>query len=161
MNGDRLQIWEAAKMLVAEANLESVPTLLELMRSSPSVERRVAAAWTLGFLGSSAALEPLARILADKSQPAVLRDHAAEALGYLSDPKARDVLVKNLFDEDADVAFSSAFALRTAGRPEDIPELEKLANTSFAVNSYGASVAQEAREAAAEIRERAEASEGG
>ena len=50
MNGDRLEIWEAAKMLVAEANLESVPTLLELMRSSPSVERRVAAAWTLGFL---------------------------------------------------------------------------------------------------------------
>jgi len=147
-------MWEAAKALVAAENHQVVPKLLDLMATSCDAERRVAAAWTLGFLRSSAALEPLIKILDNRSEPSTLRDQAAESLGYVSDPKAREVLARNLFDENADVAFSCAFAFRTVGISDDIPLLEKLATKSSLTNSYGAYVAQEAREAIEQIRSR-------
>ena len=154
MSGDQVEMWEAAKTLAAERNPDLAPRLLEIMESSPDTQRRVAAAWILGFLHSSDALESMIRILDDESQPAALRDHAAEALGHISDSRARDVLIRNLFDKDPDISFSCAFALRTVGTTKDIFHLEQLAANSSLVNSYGASVAQEAREAADQIRKR-------
>ncbi len=150
--GDKVEMWEAAKVIVKRADLKVVPKLLELMETSLEVDRRVAAAWTLGFLRSLAALEPLIRILDNRSEAPALRDHAAEALGYLSDLRAREVLVRTLSDGNADVRFSCAFALRTVGKPDDIPQLERLTRDPIVTNSYGASVAQEAREAIEQIR---------
>jgi HEAT repeat protein len=153
--GDQLEVWEAAKAIVKQQDLSVVvPQLLELMATSPEVERRVAAASVLGSLRSLLALEPLIQILGNRSEPPALRDQAAESLGYLSDPKAREVLITNLSDENADVAFSCAFALRTVGKPDDIPQLEKLTRNT-GINSYGAALAQEAREAIEQIRNRA------
>ena len=152
--GGELEVWEASKLLLKQPDPAVVPGLLDILASSSEVKRRVAAASTLGSLRSLAALEPLSQILDDRRESAALRDQAAESLGYLSDPKARDVLLRNLSDENADVVFSCAFALRTVGKPEDIPHLRRLTHNSSLANSYGASVAQEAHEAIAQIRSR-------
>lgn len=153
--GERIDMWEAAKALVKEEDLSVVPRLLELIRSSSDLERRVAAIWTLGFLKAEDAAEPLIRILDDKSESPALRDQAAESLGYLWDAKARKSLVENLSDENPDVVFSCAFALRTVGTPDDIPRLKKLVSSSNRTNSDGQSVAQEAKEAIEQIQTRA------
>jgi HEAT repeat protein len=153
--GDEVELWEAAKVIAKHQDLSAVPTLLALM-SSPEIDQRTAAAWTLGSLRSLAALEPLIRILDNKSEPPKVRDQAAESLGYLSDARAREVLIRNLSDENLDVIFSCVFALRTVGKPDDIPHLERLSRSSGVANSYGASVAEEAREAIEQIRNRAE-----
>jgi len=154
-NSERLEMWEAAKSLVKAADRGVVPELLELLASSVEAERRAAAAWTLGFLRATEAVQPLIQVLSNKSEPAALREHAAEALGYLSDARARRALTSSLFDENADVVFSSAFALRTVGEPGDVPMLTKLAQTSSLVNSAGEGVSQEALEAIEQIRARA------
>lgn len=152
--GDEEEMWEAAKQLSAQQDATVAPELLKLLTSSGDVKRRVVAASVLGSLRSLAAAEPLIRILENRQEPARLRDEAAEALGYLGDATARQALVRNLSDNDASVAFSCAFALRTVGELDDIPHLEKLARNLSLTNSYGASVAQEARNAMVQIRNR-------
>lgn len=152
--GGEAELWEACKLLSNQADPNVVPQLLDILTSYRDVKRRVAAAAALGSLRSSAALESLSQILDDRLEPSELRDQAAESLGYLSDSKARAVLVKNLSDQNADVVFSCAFALRTVGQPDDIPYLQRLARNSSLINSYGASVAQEAREAIEQIHDR-------
>ncbi len=154
--GEPLAVWKAAKILIKEDDHSIEQMILEIMAVSSEPERRIAAAWVLGFLGSSAALDALIQILGNQSENSPLREQAAESLGYLSHPKARPVLVANLTDENADVVFSCAFALRTVGRTKDIPHLAKLAQSSSLTNSYGASVAQEAREAIEQILHRAQ-----
>jgi HEAT repeat protein len=96
----------------------------------------------------------LCDILENQSQPAALRDQAAESLGYLEDARARDALLRNIADDDADVVFSCIFALRTVGELEDTQHLQNYTRRDTR-NSYGASIADEAREAIEEIRQRA------
>jgi len=150
--GSHLDVWEAAKVIVKEQSEGAVPHLLELMDRSHDTERKVAAAWALGLLRNAMALDVMIRILNDPSEPPALRDQAAESLGYLSDSKAHDVLVKNLTDHSVDVVFSCVFALRSLGRRDDIPYLEELAHDSSRLNSYGSSLAREAREAIEQIK---------
>lgn len=150
--GGKVELWEATKTVVKQHDLSVVPQLLELMNTSEEIERRVAAASSLGSLRSLAALKPLILILDNRSEPPILRDQAAESLGYLADRRAREVLISNLFDESTDVSFSCAFALRTVGKLNDIPQLEKLARNLSLTNSYGVPLAQEAREAILQIR---------
>jgi len=154
--GGQSEIWEGAQAIVKNQNQELATQLLALVRDSPDVERRVAAAWALGSLRIRLALELLILILDNPSEPPALREQAAESLGYLSDPTARDVLIRNLKDENVDVIFSCAFALRTVGRPDDIPHLDRLTYDRSLTNSYGALVAQEAREAIEQIKIRAQ-----
>ncbi len=154
--GERLEMWEAAKALVKEEDPSVVPELLALLADSMEPERRAAAAWTLGFLRASDAVQPLTHILVNKAEPPALREHAAEALGYLSDASARSALISSLSDENPDVVFSSTFALRTVGETEDIPHLARLAAGSGLVSSNGESVMREAQEAIDQIKTRAE-----
>lgn len=152
--GSQIEAWEAAKKIVQQQDLGVVDELLEILRCSTDDDLRIVAAWILGCLRSLKALNMLCRILAERSQSAALRDQAAESLGYLADARARDVLVGNLTDENADVVFSCVFALRTVGARRDIQHLEKLTDDD-ALNSYGASIAKEARAAIEAIEDRA------
>jgi HEAT repeat protein len=159
-HGDLLNMWEAAKRLANDGDLAIVPKLLELLTSASEPDRRVAAGWVLGFMRASAALEPLMQLLDDQSQPPPLRDQAAESIGYLSDPTARDVLIRHLQDEHPDVVFSCVFALRTVGAAEDIPHLAAIAATSRKTTSQGRSIAAEAGEAIDQIQARLEREDG-
>ena len=152
--GNRVEMWEAAKAITDRHESVMVPALLNLLRAGEATERRVAAAWALGFLRSPAALELLIEILRNKSEPHALRDQAAESLGYLADRRAREALVENLSDANGDVVFSCAFALRTVGTKADIPHLEGLTHNLSLVNYYGASIAEEAGEAIEQIKTR-------
>jgi HEAT repeat protein len=151
---DRIEMWEAVKILVKENDVSVVPIMMDLVATSMEPERRVAAIWALGALRRLEALTMLIQILVNKSEPAELRDHAAEALGYISDNRARPALIANLVDENADVAFSCVFALRTVGLLDDIPYLAEIARRSRMVNSYGAFISQEALGAIEQIKER-------
>jgi HEAT repeat protein len=152
LTGD--EVWEPAKLLVNLRDTAVVPQLISLMASDSDIERRTAAAWTLGAMRAETALDPLLRILDDASQPSKLRDHAAEALGCLWDPRARPVVLRHLDDPDPDVVFSCAYALREVGTLDDIPRLQELAHTSHLTTSYGRSVATEATDAIQRIQER-------
>lgn len=152
--GDEVEVWEASKLLSKQVDLAVVPQLLDILTESTDLKRRIAAAATLGSLRSLAALEPLVQILDNRREAHELRDQAAESLGYLADSSARDVLLRNLFDENVSVAFSCAFALGTVGQLDDIPHLQKLTHNSSLVNSYGASLAEQAHEVIKQIKDR-------
>ncbi|HET7695599.1 MAG TPA: HEAT repeat domain-containing protein [Vicinamibacterales bacterium] len=92
----------------------------------------------------------------DRNEPPALRDQAVESLGYLADHEARDILIRNLSDDHADVVFSCVFALRFVGTADDFVSLRRLATGSTLTNSYGRAVALEAREAIDEINRRSE-----
>jgi HEAT repeat protein len=151
---DSMQIWEAARTLVRLDANEAAAQLIELARTPGPPDRRIAALWTLGFLRTLSATEPLLAILNSKSESPAVRAQAAESLGYIGDSeKAGDILpsvVNNLRDSNPDIAYWSAFALRTVGDMSVVPILQQLA-TSTAVTSNGESVATEAKEAIDQI----------
>ena len=155
-SGDSVALWEAAKRLVNANDSGAIPHLLALLVEGSTDERRVAAASVLGTLRVAAASPPLRRILDNRNEAPAVREQAAESLGYLADHEARDILIRNLNDDHADVVFSCAFALRFVGTPDDLAPLRKLATDSTLTNSYGRAVALEAREAIDDINRRSE-----
>ncbi|HEU4890873.1 MAG TPA: HEAT repeat domain-containing protein [Vicinamibacterales bacterium] len=155
-SGDSVALWEAAKRLINANDPDAIPHLLALLLEGKTDERRVAAASVLGTLRVAEASPTLRGILDDRNETPALREQAAESLGYLADHEARDVLIRNLSDDHADVVFSCAFALRFVGIPDDVAPLTKLATDSTLTNSYGRAVAIEAREAIDDINQRSE-----
>jgi HEAT repeat protein len=149
-------VWEAAKLLAREKAPEAAGPLIDLLRDSAHVERRIAAAWALGLMNAQAAVPCLVRILEDTSEPPRLRDHAAEALGNLGNAAARPAVITNLADENLDVVYSCAFALRTIGTLDDVLHLARLAASPHLRSSGGWSVAEEAAEAIQAIKKRSE-----
>jgi HEAT repeat protein len=99
---DRTEMWEAAKAPVRAEERGVIVDLIDLVDRPGEPEGRAAAAWILGSLRAREATHCLAQILADKLQPAVVR----EALGYLADCATRETIVANLSDENADVVLS-------------------------------------------------------
>jgi HEAT repeat protein len=147
----RMQMWEGAKEIVRAEDLDVIPALLRIASGRAKPERRAAAVWALGFLRVSDALDTLMTILDRKAEANVLREHAAEALGYLADPRARAALVRNLSDPSADIVFSCVFALRTVGKAADIPTLKYLTKNSTLKTSSGESIRKEAGAAIRQI----------
>ncbi|HET7695597.1 MAG TPA: HEAT repeat domain-containing protein [Vicinamibacterales bacterium] len=155
-SGDSVALWEAAKLLIDANDAGAIPQLLALLIQGTDDERRVAAASVLGTWRVAEASPTLRGILDDRNETPALREQAAESLGYLADHEARDVLIRNLSDDHADVVFSCAFALRFVGIPDDVTPLTRLATDSTLTNSYGRAVALEARQAIEEINWRSE-----
>lgn len=153
-NSEGIELWELAKDLLKSEDRGIVPEMLLLLQEQTAPERSAAAAWLLGSLRASEAIDPLIGILEDTSQPTSVREQAAESLGYLSDQKARGSLIRSMDERCPDVCYSCIFALRTVGQVEDIASIEKFVGSTLS-NSYGASLDEEAREAIGQIRERA------
>jgi HEAT repeat protein len=65
----------------------------------------------LSFLGSEKAVEPLMRILKDKTIPSDVRANAAIFMGNVEDRRTIEPLLKSLKDEDKDVRSSAIIAL--------------------------------------------------
>ena len=151
---DPMEIWEGARTLVRLDANEAAAHLIDLAKTPGPHDRRIAALWTLGFLRTLSATEPLLAILNSKLESPAVRAQAAESLGYIGDSEKasaiRPSLVNNIRDSNPDVVYWSAFALRTIGDMSVVPTLEQLA-TSQAVTSNGESVATEAKEAIAQI----------
>ncbi len=102
---------EAARALV-RIGTASFDPLVEVL-GSPGTTARRNAAWALGALDDSKAVQPLIGALRDSA--AMVRRQTAWALGALNDSAAVDALVATLNDADADVREQAAWALGAIG----------------------------------------------
>ena len=88
------EVNQSATEALVQLGGKAVPTLVETLRSSDPVTRRLAAT-ALGHIGDRAAVNPLVQALRDDSDWAV-RTAAATALGQLKDARAIWALVNTL-----------------------------------------------------------------
>lgn len=127
-NGDREDIWEAAKRLSAFAT-EMASALISLLDRAERADTRAAAAYVLGFARFASARTSLEEVLNNTGEEASVRGHAAEALAYIKCRESVDVLLRHLEDEDAGVKYWCTFALGQIGDAKALPALKNLAET--------------------------------
>jgi HEAT repeat protein len=152
---------EAAKALFDVAPRRQLPALEALVTESPKPFVRAFAIYAISWRNVAAAGDVLLRALADPD--AIVRDHAAEAMGMLDGYTDRRRFVKPLLaafdDPSSEVRYSIAYALGTLGDPRALPKLEAVAADDFAQTRYltqsgkPSTVADEARWAIDHIRE--------
>ena len=95
---------------VAQDHDQAVAWALQsLTNGQKDAEWRDMAAWTLGHLKDSRAVEPLIAALKDADKD--VRAAAADGLGELNDRRATEPLIAALRDVDADVRWNAASAL--------------------------------------------------
>jgi HEAT repeat protein len=100
----------AAYYLGENGDAGCVPALIEALSDPDSHVRRVAAQ-ALGKLGDERAVEPLAELVRDGTQPTHVRCAAVSALGRLNGPKATPVLVRTAQEEQGWLRHSAELAL--------------------------------------------------
>jgi HEAT repeat protein len=90
---------ETAKKIIG-GHLEAEPAELVRIAEGKDVGKwpRIAAMYTLGFLGNTKFAPVLSKILADSSNDLDIRSYAAEALGNIGDPEAATLLKRVLRD---------------------------------------------------------------
>ena len=112
-----------------------VPALLAALKDRPDARPETMLA--LGNSGDPRALDPLLALL--KSKDYRTAGDAAQALGYLGDPKAEPALIEALAGKGWPQLQASQ-ALAIVGSPKALPGLEKLANggSAGALNIAGA-----------------------
>ncbi|NDJ34272.1 MAG: HEAT repeat domain-containing protein [Chloroflexi bacterium] len=107
----------AAIQRLIEIGEPAVPSLLDAL-SHRSRHVRDAAAYTLGKIGSRAAVFPLIAVLRDP-EPAV-RKIAAYALGAIEDVRALPALIALLRDRDNQVVDAAVYALSRIDLPDGL-----------------------------------------
>jgi HEAT repeat protein len=103
----------------------------------PALRQRVIA--TLGQLGVGRAVGPLGEILLSRSEDAITRAQAANALGRLQDPQAISPLARGVRDPEIVVRRQIALALGRVNHPDAIAHLEHLAADKSSVVAEAAS----------------------
>src|SRR5437773_981792 len=107
--------WQAARDLSQVDDPRTLRRLERLLEGRGRIEGRAAAAYVLGFSGTSEVAPVLARRLSDPEESVVVRAHAAEALGHLLQyrpvlAEIRTAVVSCLQDPEPEVRFWCAFA---------------------------------------------------
>jgi len=89
VRGDPVEAMETAKQIIGH-KLVVDPQSLEAILSDKKSRKwaRIAAIYSLGFLGERSTVPALLRILSDRRKPIGIRAHAAEALGNINDAEA-------------------------------------------------------------------------
>lgn len=126
----------------------AVGALLALA-DEPNPRYRVEAIRILGVIGEGRTLSLLIAALTDADVQIAQR--AAIALGRLGDPRAFHALQTALHHPAADVRYAACTALALLHIGDVLPALRSLAEQDQSSTSWGASVADAARRAAAEI----------
>ncbi len=126
----------------------ALPALLELSETS-NPRLRIEAIRILGVVGEARALKQLLAGLTDPDPHVAAR--AARAIGRVGDPRAYHALLTTLRHPDPDVRFEACRALSDLHVAESASYLLELAEQDTANTSWGASVAEVARLAAAEV----------
>jgi HEAT repeat protein len=147
--GTREEIWEAAKELESLV-LDVSLSLLRRLRD-PKRDTRAAAAYVLGFGHFASARVPLEEVLEDVKEDALVRGHAAEALGYIGDRESVKVLLKQMEDSDPGVRYWCIFALGQIRDTRAIPALRRVAEAERDEYHDGHSLRAEAGDALAQI----------
>jgi HEAT repeat protein len=128
---DERRRWNAARDLSQVDDAQTLRRLERLLEGRGRVEGRAAAAYVLGFSGTSEVAPVLARRLADLEENVDVRAHAAEALGHLLQfrpvlAEIRMPIVSCLQDPAPEVRFWCAFAAGVLDLQESRLRLERL-----------------------------------
>ena len=147
--GTEAERWEAATQLSQEDDPATLRKLQRILESGRTDEARGAAAYVLGFSGDPELAPSLARVLADRAEPAAVRAYAAEALGHLLQHETvlaeiRTAILGGLRDPEPEVRFWSTFAAGVLSLQETRPYIVRLADTDGAEIQGWWSVAEEA-----------------
>jgi HEAT repeat protein len=117
LGGDPIQAMESAKNVIGgKVNIN--PFLLAEIASNKMYKRwsRIAAIYALGFVNHKPSAQELIRILGSRDEDSQLKDHAAEALGNMNEPRATAVLGRTLMAEESpNVKRSCIYALSQIG----------------------------------------------
>jgi HEAT repeat protein len=155
LNGRTLAIaMSAAKEL---SLVRDIPTRLQMplirtLENGGRALNRFAAAYVLQFVTSKKTISALERRVRDKRENASVRGAAAESLAHVHRRNSHNVLLSGLKDRSREVRFWCAFALGEMAEARAIPILERLAKTDRREVKGFHSVAQEAKDALANIR---------
>ena len=100
VRGDPVEAMETAKQIIGHKLVVDPASLETIVLDKQSRKwARIAAIYTLGFLGERSAVPALLRILSDRREPIGVRAHAAEALGNINDAEAVPNVAKVLKQE--------------------------------------------------------------
>ncbi len=109
--------------LLEASDTVTVARLVHDLESDPAIvdDRRADAAYVLGQMGDTRALDPLITALRDEDT--VVRTEAAAALGGLADRRAVEPLIRALYDAQWEVRSNAALSLGALADPAAIPHL--------------------------------------
>ncbi len=128
VRGDPVEAMEAAKQIIG-GKFAADPASLEaiLLDRKSRKWARIAAIYSLGFLGERSVVPPLTTILSDRGEPVSIRAHAAEALGNIGDAAAVPALAQVLQEEvSPSLRRSSLYALEEIDHPEARAILDRM-----------------------------------
>jgi HEAT repeat protein len=145
---DDVKRWSAATALSQVDDPRTLRRVERLLEGRGHEQGRAAAAYVLGFSGESDVSDALARRLADTDESAVVRAHAAEALGHLLQhqrvlAEIRTAIVSCLRDPEPEVRFWCAFAAGVLDLQESRPQLERMKGDEASIEGWW-TVGQEA-----------------
>jgi len=145
---DEAKRWKAATALSQVDDPRTLRRVERILESRGHDQGRAAAAYVLGFSGETDASDVLARRLTDTDESAVVRAHAAEALGHLlqHQPVLADIrtaIASCLRDPEPEVRFWSVFAAGVLDLQESRPQLERLKGDEASIEGWW-TVGQEA-----------------
>jgi HEAT repeat protein len=121
--GTMEETWEAAKEL-SSIGTETVLLLISLLTKAKRADARAAAAYVLGTNRYESARASLEELLSNPNEEPLVRGHAAEALGYIQNPKSVRVLLEQLRDQNPGVKYWCIFALGLIKDREAVPALK-------------------------------------
>jgi hypothetical protein len=109
---EKNELWETALTLEQLRDVRSVTRLIRALHD-PNHHRRRAAARALGWIRPAGrrAATALINALMDVSQPAAVREEAAESLAYQGSSRAIPPLISVLMEPDVRIRFWAVFAL--------------------------------------------------
>jgi HEAT repeat protein len=100
LRGDPVEAMEIAKQIIGHKLVVDPQSLEAILLDKKSRKwTRIAAIYSLGFLGERLAIPALLSILSDRREPIGIRAHAAEALGNIGDAEAVPNLARVLKQE--------------------------------------------------------------
>jgi HEAT repeat protein len=120
---------------------ENVDGLIDALNYKKDHNLRISAAWALGEIGDSDAVEPLIDALDDRKR---VREVVAKALGEIGDPEAVDALVEQLEDKNWEVRSTVAKSLGKIGDDRAVEALTDALKDKNEIVRWYASQALEA-----------------
>jgi HEAT repeat protein len=128
LHGDPVEAMETAKQIIGGKLVVDSAGLAAILLDRKSRKwARIAAIYSLGFLGERSTIPTLTSILSDRSEPISIRAHAAEALGNIGDAEAVPALAQVLQDEvSPSLRRSSIYALEEIDHPAARAALDRV-----------------------------------
>lgn len=117
-----LNIFNSRPDVLALKSKGDIDGLIEALNYDKDHNLRISAAWALGELGDSSAIEPLIDALDDRK---LVKDVIAKALGEIGQPQAVEPLLDLLGDESWEVRGTAAKSLGKIGDTRAVEPLIK------------------------------------